>query len=1225
MAGIVCDGAIVTPSDEVLDLGLKLMSDLSWTRNSIASTSTIAHEKGESVAPRHLRIYKLTFRSFSMHWNVFGFALYVFCYKCGFTSTCEKNGKPLSPVIFVPGKAASQIEAKLDKPNTVRSICYEKTVMWYSLWLNPEILLPFVIDCWVDNMSLTYDNNTRTTRNSPGVETRVSGWGDPESVEWMNPLRFHFTAYFKDIGNALVANGYVRNVSIRGAPYDFRKAPNENRHWFVDLKTLVEETYETNGKVAVTLIAHSMGARMTLLFLHQQDKSWKRKYISRIISLSGAWGGSVKALKLFATGDNLGSFVISESAMKRAQITFPSLAFLLPSPVFWNTDEILVQTQRRAYTLSHDLNYTIGWEMRKDTLKYIDFTPPGVEVHCLYGADIPTVEKLNYPSEDLNSYPTSMNGDGDGSVNERSLEGCTHWIGLKEQLYKNISTLRLPDAEHQQILSDNRAIQSVTMRGNSGFLRLAVIWCLLVCSVSGGVPRLRRMMRETFASPVEEVFPVNVTLSSDKCSYNGKEVERSSVTCEKKNGCREIETHGECCPKFACECKLNGTTYDNGDKIVDPENPCEVCVCRGGDINCNALKCYTRNDCKNVTYTPGVCCPEYGNCPPLENVELSTNETSTIASFTDYTSSSVLPSSETPTSTAPTSTTPQLSTSSNDNPVGIKIKEITKPEEIRITDDRPKVFQTIKSSETIALQTSPELQSPEAIIEPEHEAPLVIDGVRSEIEPEIEQHTTFSFDGSADQQIQLESTDLNTEGDVSIGPKTVRQTDLDMDDEIHTTDAPFPSENEIKNDLVTTKLSHVTEGPLEPLPVERNTSVLQIGDSVVIFDRSGQTQSIPLNVAGLQRGDEDEEDERKEGRKTDETGTEGSSTESLLEHSTSNEVFEVYYYEPKEMSTVSLDFALNEASGEGLVDDVKLRDDLKEGSADLQNIVASTEKDDFDHSSGYSPVDRFTDPMLAEQSTVNEKTMSYDFEGSTSTSEEMTTTFDSFPKSTSPLLSSEATTTEDDDIVQHDQNINFPHITDDLSIHGRMDDRMDDDERLRPNNRVTEIELEKIKIIPVEANSITASEELVKTEDELSLTTTAEGVKGSTNFKDVEGRSPGEPLLIPEWERNHTTVAPIDLSASSNETTEDLLAELSSRDRHTSDTVVSEEPTTNEPDVLYSSTVVSEISDLSLESGSGIESEETSSRSSQAKETNNFKLFLEGTEDFFKIQSKLWN
>lgn len=29
------------------------------------------------------------------------------------------------------------------------------------------------------------------------------------------------------------------------------------------------------------------------------------------------------------------------------------------------------------------------------------------------------------------------------------------------------------------------------------------------------------------------------------------------------------------------DCKRDDKLYDNGDKIVDPENPCRVCVCRG--------------------------------------------------------------------------------------------------------------------------------------------------------------------------------------------------------------------------------------------------------------------------------------------------------------------------------------------------------------------------------------------------------------------------------------------------------------------------------------------------------------------------------------------------------------------------------------------------------------------------------------------------------------------
>lgn len=29
------------------------------------------------------------------------------------------------------------------------------------------------------------------------------------------------------------------------------------------------------------------------------------------------------------------------------------------------------------------------------------------------------------------------------------------------------------------------------------------------------------------------------------------------------------------------DCKRDDKVYDNGEKIVDPENPCRVCVCRG--------------------------------------------------------------------------------------------------------------------------------------------------------------------------------------------------------------------------------------------------------------------------------------------------------------------------------------------------------------------------------------------------------------------------------------------------------------------------------------------------------------------------------------------------------------------------------------------------------------------------------------------------------------------
>lgn len=130
-------------------------------------------------------------------------------------------------VLPVPGDGGSQIDAILDKPSVVHYICTKKTKTYFNLWLNLELLVPLVIDCWTDNARLIYDNVTRTTSNAPGVETRVPGWGDSEPVEWIDPSHASAGAYFKDIANALVALGYKRNKTIRGAPYDFRKAPSK--------------------------------------------------------------------------------------------------------------------------------------------------------------------------------------------------------------------------------------------------------------------------------------------------------------------------------------------------------------------------------------------------------------------------------------------------------------------------------------------------------------------------------------------------------------------------------------------------------------------------------------------------------------------------------------------------------------------------------------------------------------------------------------------------------------------------------------------------------------------------------------------------------------------------------------------------------------------------------------------------------------------------------------
>lgn len=98
---------------------------------------------------------------------------------------------------------------------------------YFSVWLNLELLVPFIIDCWVDNMKLIYDNHTRTTHDNDGVHIRIPGFGNTTTVEYVDPSRLPISGYFGLMVEHLVVEfGYERGRNIRGAPYDFRKAPS---------------------------------------------------------------------------------------------------------------------------------------------------------------------------------------------------------------------------------------------------------------------------------------------------------------------------------------------------------------------------------------------------------------------------------------------------------------------------------------------------------------------------------------------------------------------------------------------------------------------------------------------------------------------------------------------------------------------------------------------------------------------------------------------------------------------------------------------------------------------------------------------------------------------------------------------------------------------------------------------------------------------------------------
>uniref|UniRef100_A0A6J0UL08 Lysosomal phospholipase A and acyltransferase n=1 Tax=Pogona vitticeps TaxID=103695 RepID=A0A6J0UL08_9SAUR len=370
---------------------------------------------------------------------------------------------PGPPVVLVPGDLGNQLEAKLDKPSVVHYLCSKKTDSYFTLWLNLELLLPVIIDCWIDNIRLVYNRTSGTTGPPIGVDIRVPGFGHTFPLEFLDPSKRSVGTYFYTLVQSLVDLGYQRDVDIRGAPYDWRKAPNENEEYFVDLRKLIEVMYEEYGE-PVVLIAHSMGNMYTLYFLRQQSQEWKDRYIRDFVSLGAPWGGVAKTLRVLASGDNNRIPVISSFKIRDQQRSAVSTNWLLPYNYTWSPDKIFVSTPSANYTLQDyrkfyaDIGFEDGWLMRKETEALVyEMTPPGVRIHCLYGSGVETPDSFFYdvfPDKE----PKIFYSDGDGTVNLQSALQCQKWVGWQKQ---PVLLYELPRSEHIEMLYDPLTISYV--------------------------------------------------------------------------------------------------------------------------------------------------------------------------------------------------------------------------------------------------------------------------------------------------------------------------------------------------------------------------------------------------------------------------------------------------------------------------------------------------------------------------------------------------------------------------------------------------------------------------------------------------------------------------------------------------------------------------------------------------------------------------------------------
>lgn len=388
----------------------------------------------------------------------------------------RSNGtRLLSPVLMVPGYGGSRLEARIDNSliGNQQSDCLSTD--WSTIWLNVKLLAPWALNCLIRNFRLHFDPSTNTTHNTNGVLIRVKNPESLETIERITDSQILGLTYFGKITSHLIDNlEYQREVNIRGAPFDFRKAPNELDAYFINMGRMIEQMFANNYRQRVTLICHSMGCNNVLYFLHGKSKHWKDQHIRRLISLAAPWGGSMNALRAVIFGDNLHlPYLLDPIRLRAVQRSLPGTMYMLPNKrVFGHKELIKIHTSpsttSRRETITADpkdyrrmfqlLNYTTGYKIYEQTMDLLqDLRAPEVELWCIYGMNTPTLSRMNFLEEFYHSHEEQTQEDGDGTVASISSKYCSKWIDQQQE-----AVYLLPiDSDHIGILKDSRVREQI--------------------------------------------------------------------------------------------------------------------------------------------------------------------------------------------------------------------------------------------------------------------------------------------------------------------------------------------------------------------------------------------------------------------------------------------------------------------------------------------------------------------------------------------------------------------------------------------------------------------------------------------------------------------------------------------------------------------------------------------------------------------------------------------
>jgi lecithin-cholesterol acyltransferase len=309
---------------------------------------------------------------------------------------------PLTPVVVFPGAYASTLEVQVQN-QSVAPECPESGM--FEVWFrNDNPSREFSQVCQDKLLTLVVDPDDSKPMperfsNQPGVTAEVKNFGQTQSAPLYEPL-YAF----------LEAAGYIRNINIRVAGYDFRLTPDID-DFLERTIALIEETYYQNGNTPVHLWGHSNGPLYAQFLLTHTTQAWKNTFIHGFTTIAGNWAGSGYVYPVFFTGVNVIDFTFPTDAVNAASSaimhqTHPANYMSAADPAVFHKQEVVVQTVQpsQAYTpkdhrkLFRDAGLTTAQELADYYVGFVQFAKrrffPNVDVYAEKGSGFPTVVGL---------------------------------------------------------------------------------------------------------------------------------------------------------------------------------------------------------------------------------------------------------------------------------------------------------------------------------------------------------------------------------------------------------------------------------------------------------------------------------------------------------------------------------------------------------------------------------------------------------------------------------------------------------------------------------------------------------------------------------------------------------------------------------------------------------------------------------------------------------------